>query len=512
EMVNYQEHPVLKSAVMATYKKVVVEAEYVADSATWNDASFVVSLAGYTHYIIGWMPTAELEQLVQQGQADTVENAIPMIVEAYGANSAGAIIAGSYVNETITLAWAAENSQTGWAPALDPDTEYYFFIYPLNIASEMDLYTHQVIKENVKVIGAFTTKPLVEGNFDAGISYEVAQLDANALNVQVSFGEDIVAYWYTFSDIAAFDTTARAAEIMEQGMMYDFKYESYLNAYQWDPTYPTYLQIVAVNANGEYVFVEQSFEPEPLPEGVINSFEFLGQYYDLDDNPDSSGGGYIYQVKCADGNEYKIEVYWAYCNADGTINEGTYNYVYNAFDVMSSGWDGFCIESSETYYGSRLIVEADKITLEIAGVAAYVYTDNGTEEPGDNTGGEVEDGVTYVNTFVETGKANSYCDYFHFKDETGDNQVKLVVGNAQYGFLDNGWPKAYEYSSSTWKSSVQSTWEGYFSFINESLIVNGTTYENSEVSNASASVDADGNITINFTVGGTAYVFKHNKQ
>ena len=641
EMVNYQEHPVLKSAVMATYKKVVVEAEYVADSATWNDASFVVSLAGYTHYVIGWMSTAELEQIVQQGAADTVENAIPMVVEAYGVNSAGAIIGGSYVDETITLAWAAENSLTGWAPALDPGTEYYFFIYPLNIASEMDLYTHQAIKENVKVIGAFTTKPLVEGNFDAGISYEVAQLDANALNVQAYFGEDIVAYWYTFSDMGAVDTTARAEEIMEQGMMYDFKYESYLNAYQWDPTYPTYLQIVAVNANGEYVFVEQSFEPEPLPEGVINSFEFLGQYYDLDDNPDSSGGGYIYQVKCADGNEYKIEVYWAYCNADGTINEGTYNYCYNAFDVMYSGWDGFCIESSETYYGSRLIVEADKITLEIANVAAYVYTENGAvepepqpltavsavagehelngnvysgeilvtftmsdnstrgiafktgdnnyltpgtwqgnawdqpnyityiykdgdnetlspyitvevsyandvytiapfetynyttyemeqfpgytgtivgldapavEEPGDNTGGEVEDGVTYVNTFVETGKANSYCDYFHFKDETGDNQVKLVVGNAQYGFLDNGWPKAYEYSSSTWKSSVQSTWEGYFSFINESLIVNGTTYENSEVSNASASVDADGNITINFTVGGTAYVFKHNKQ
>lgn len=510
EMVSYQEHPVLKNAVMATYKKIVVEAEYVADSATWNDASFVVSLAGYTHYVLGWMSTAELEQLVQQGAADTVENAIPRVVEAYGATSAGPIIGGSYVNETITLAWAAENSLTGWAPALNPGTEYYFFIYPLNIASEMDLYNHQAIKENVKVIGTFTTKPLVEGNFDAGIEYEVAQMDANTLNVKAYFGEDIVAYWYTFSEIGAFDTTARAEEIMEQGMMYTFdEYETYLNAYQWNPTYPTYLQIVAVNANGEYVFVEKSFEPEPLPEGVINSFEFLGQYYDLDDNPDTSGGGNIYLVKCADGNEYKIEVYWAYCNADGTINEGTYNYCYNAFNVMYSGWDGFCIESSETYYGSRLIVEADKITLEIANFAAYVYTDNGTEEPGDNTGGEVEDGVTYVNTFVGTDKADSYCDWFHFSDGTGNNEVKFVVDRASA--VVNGWIKTNEYT--TFQSSVSWVYYDYqFSFMNNSLIVNGTTYANGDVSNASASVDANGNVTINFTVGGTAYVFKHNKQ
>ncbi|MBQ3248101.1 MAG: hypothetical protein IJB03_00380 [Alistipes sp.] len=509
EMVNYQEHPVLKNAVMATYKKIVVEAEYVADSATWNDASFVVSLAGYTHYVLGWMPTAELEQLVQQGAADTVENAIPMVVEAYGVTSAGPIIEGSYVNETITLAWAAENSLTGWAPALNPGTEYYFFIYPLNIASEMDLYNHQAIKENVKVIGSFTTKPLVEGNFDAGIEYEVAEMTANGLTVYAYFGEDIVGYWYAFSDIGAFDTTARAAEIMEQGMMYDFEYSDYLYAYQYQPTYPTYLQIVAVNANGEYVFVEQSFEPEPLPEGVINSFEFLGQYYDLDDNPDSSGGGYIYQVKCADGNEYKIEVYWKYCNADGTINEGTYNYCYNAFDVMYSGWDGFCIESSETYYGSRLIVEADKITLEIANVAAYVYTENGTEEPGDNTGGEVEDGVTYVNTFVEKAAADGYCDYFHFSDGTGNNEVKFVVDRASA--VVNDWIKTGEFT--TFQSSVSYVYNGsQFSFMNTSLIVNGTTYANSDVSSASASVDADGNVTINFTVGGTAYVFKHNKQ
>ena len=270
-----------------------------------------------------------------------------------------------------------------------------------------------------------------------------------------------------------------------------------------------YLNMVIINAAGEYVFVEKVVEPEPLPEGVINSFEFLGQYNDLDDNPDTSGGSNIYLVKCADGNEYKIEVYWAYCNADGTINEGTYNYVYNQFNAMYSGWDGFCIESSETYYGSRLIVEADKITLEVAGVAAYVYTENGAEEPGDNTGGEVEDGVIYVNTFVEMATSGSYNTYFHFKDETGDNEVKFVTCHYD-GYVVNDWPKTAEY---TWKSSPGYIMNNTFSFMNGSLKVNGTTYVNDDVSlDATASVDADGNVTINFTVGGTAYVFKHNKQ
>ena len=225
-----------------------------------------------------------------------------------------------------------------------------------------------------------------------------------------------------------------------------------------------------------------------------------------------------------------------------TTIAGTYQI--NDWEEPYTGFSGYYSDYEDAYYGCWYVnydtkdmapIYDAELKIEIAEDGTYTFTfdglddagyfitgtivgkeaeggNEGGEEPGDNTGGEVEDGVTYVNTFVETGKANSYCDYFHFKDETGDNQVKLVVGNAQYGFLDNGWPKAYEYSSSTWKSSVQSTWEGYFSFINESLIVNGTTYENSEVSNASASVDADGNITINFTVGGTAYVFKHNKQ
>ena len=88
-------------------------------------------------------------------------------------------------------------------------------------------------------------------------------------------------------------------------------------------------------------------------------------------------------------------------------------------------------------------------------------------------------------------------------------QITAVVDKA--GAVVNGWIKTAEFP--TWQSSVYNILNGtHFSFVNKSLIVNGTTYANSDVSNATASVDADGNVTINFTVGGTAYVFKHNKQ
>ena len=368
----------------------------------------------------------------------------------------------------------------------------------------MDLYTLSPSHEDTFLFGTFTTASITPGSFEVNPTYELT-FGQYALQATVTFTEEYTVY-YAYYTTPAVEEDVRVAEVIND--CYFPETGTVVNTETYN-TEAKYLNMVIINAAGEYVFVEKVVEPEPLPEGVINSFEFLGQYNDLDDNPDTSGGSNIYLVKCADGNEYKIEVYWAYCNADGTINEGTYNYVYNQFNAMYSGWDGFCIESSETYYGSRLIVEADKITLEVAGVAAYVYTENGAEEPGDNTGGEVEDGVTYVNTFVEMATSGSYNTYFHFKDETGDNEVKFVTCHYD-GYVVNDWPKTAEY---TWKSSPGYIMNNTFSFMNGSLKVNGTTYVNDDVSlDATASVDADGNVTINFTVGGTAYVFKHNKQ
>lgn len=638
EMVDYMEHPVVKNAVMATYKKVVVEAAYVDGSATWNDASYTFSLAGYTHFIVGCTPKSMVDGVIAGGNAKSVEEVISLMSRDY-ILSIGILVKGPVLDQTLKISELTALTDEGYPISLESNTEYYFHIYPANIASEYDLWTLKVEPKDVRVFGTFTTAGLVEGNFEPGITYEVYTMDANTINVHASFNEDVVLCYWNFFDTPVVDPSERALETMQLCQMPEkFEWSDYCEAYMSNPVYPTYLGIVAVNANGEYVYVEKAFEPEPLPEVAINSFEYLGRYYELDDNPDTNGGGFIYLAKCADGKEYKIEVYWAYCNEDGTIKEGTYDYKYNAFDVMYGGFEGFCIESSETYYGSRLIVEADKITLEIANVAAYVYTDNGTvepepqpltavsavagqhelngnvysgeilvtftmsdnstrgiafktgdnnyltpgtwqgndwqqpnyityvykdgdsqtlspyitvevsyandvytiapfetynyttggmeqfpgytgtivgldapavEEPGDNTGGEVEDGVIYVNTFVEMATSGSYNTYFHFKDETGDNEVKFVTCHYD-GYVVNDWPKTAEY---TWKSSPGYIMNNTFSFMNGSLKVNGTTYVNDDVSlDATASVDADGNVTINFTVGGTAYVFKHNKQ
>lgn len=387
EMVNYMEHPVLKGAVMANYKKTLVDAEYVADSATWNDASYTLSLAGYQYYVIGWYSEADLNQYIEQGVADSVEALVPMLIQNYGLTSAGAVVSGDFLDQTVTLSSLAESSMTGWAPGVDPGTKYYFFIYPFDAATEMELNTHQVVAENVYLFDTFETAALTEGTFDPGITYEVVTMNENSLNVSAYFGEEVVAYYYAYYSSPAEVPADRALEIMEYEMMYDFSWSTYCDAYQYKPTYPAYLCIVAINAAGEYVYVEQEFAPVPAPEVAITSFEYLGQYWDIADSDDSTTGGeYVYLVKTEDGNEFQINIYYAYCNADGSIIEGTYDYCTNMPDYMYSSWAGFAIISDSYYYDSKLVVAADKITLKLVGgengPVDYVYVPGeGGEEP-----------------------------------------------------------------------------------------------------------------------------------
>lgn len=407
EMVNYMEHPVLKGAVMANYKKTLVDAEYVADSATWNDASYTLSLAGYQYYVIGWYSEADLNQYIEQGVADSVEALVPMLIQNYGLTSAGAVVSGDFLDQTVTLSSLAESSMTGWAPGVDPGTKYYFFIYPFDAATEMELYTHQVVAENVYLFDTFETAALTEGTFDPGITYEVVTMNENNLNVSAFFGEEVVAYYYAYYSSPAEVPADRALEIMEYEMMYDFSWSTYCEAYQYKPTYPAYLCIVAINAAGEYVYAEQEFAPVPAPEVAITSFEYLGQYWDIADSDDSTTGGeYVYLVKTEDGNEFQINIYYAYCNADGSIIEGTYDYCTNMPDYMYSSWAGFAIISDSYYYDSKLVVAADKITLKLVGgengPVDYVYV------PGEGGGDE----VIVLNSAKVTNNDYGYGDFY----------------------------------------------------------------------------------------------------
>ncbi|MBQ5828647.1 MAG: hypothetical protein IIW45_00360 [Alistipes sp.] len=474
EMVNYAVHPVLKGAVMDTYKKTLVEAEYVADSATWNDASYTLSLAGYQYYVIGWFSDANLNEYIEQGVADSVEAVIPMLIQNYGVLNAGIIVSGDFVDQTVTLSSLAESSLTGSAPDINPATNYHFFVYPFEAATEMELYQHTVVAENVYLFGTFETAALTEGTFDAGITYEVVTMNDKNLNVSAFFGEEVVAYYYAYYSSPAEIPADRALEIIEYEMMYDFSWSTYCEAYQYMPTYPAYLCIVAVNAEGEYVYVEEEFAPVPAPEVAITSFEYLGRYWEIADDSDETGGGeFVYLVKTADGNEFTINIYWKHCNADGSIIEGTYDYCYNQPDAMYGGWDGFSIISDSLYYDSKLVVAADKITLKLVGgengPVDYVYV------PGE--GGEEPEPV--ANSFEYLGRYFDLDD----NDETsgGGYMYKVVAGGVEYS-LELYWKYAntdgaikvgtYNYCYNT-PDAMYSGWEG-FSIISDSYYFGST--------------------------------------
>lgn len=108
---------------------------------------------------------------------------------------------------------------------------------------------------------------------------------------------------------------------------------------------------------------------------AITEFKYVARCYELDDNPETSGGDYVYDITCADGKSYRLGMYWSYVNdEDKTIKIGTYNYCTNYFDAMYSGWDGFVIESKSYYHDSSLKVEDGKIILSlVSGETTTLY-------------------------------------------------------------------------------------------------------------------------------------------
>ena len=377
ELVGYTEMPVLDNAIMATYNRTFVSATLVEGSEAWNDVTYKFSLAGYNTYLIGWLSEEEANEYISWGLADSVEALLPVYIDAYGLPSAGAIISSAepILDQEINLASLASMSITEMAPFINSGTKYYFYIYPYNAANETEIYRHTLVAENLRIIGTFETATLVAGTFDAGVECELIEHTADHISVDVTFGEAVTDVFYIWSDTPALDAEEAANEVLEdvyanqESLSADYRT---INASTYELSNPVYLNIVAINAAGEYVFVQKEFkleEPEPV---AITEFKYLGRYYELDDNPETGGGGYIYTIK-GEGFEYTIEVYWNYVNADGTIKPGTYNYCWNTYDAMYGGFDGFSIIDSKQYFGSKLTVEDGKITLNVSGVGIYVY-------------------------------------------------------------------------------------------------------------------------------------------
>ena len=282
ELVSYQEHPVLKGAVMDTYKSVLVEASYVADSATWNNATFNFSLAGYQYYCIGWVPTTTVLEYIAYGQVANVEEFVPFYINGNGLFSAGAIISGDFMNTPIALTDLAAASMTGYAPALSAGTEYVFYIYAFNAATEMELYTHVVDPANVFIFDNFTTAELKAGEFDPAAEFEVVQHEEKQITVNVAFSEDVVTVAYNWFETPFMDPEEAAAAILADEYYTSFvtfdEYTTFVEAYKYGyyglPN-PIYLGMLAINAAGEYVYVEQEFkyeEPEPTAVAATSAY------------------------------------------------------------------------------------------------------------------------------------------------------------------------------------------------------------------------------------------------
>ncbi len=274
ELVNYYEHPVLTNALMVDYKNTVMSANYV--SSTTNGAVYEFNLAGYTHYILGWVMKQELDQYIEWGVVSSLAEYLSLFAADMGGvrGLPGTLVAGPLAG---TYNLADLESMLGWTPEIYSDTEYCFYIYPLNIESEMDLYA-AVDAANVFEFGTFTTTGLVAGDFDAIAEYEVSSLNVRSLVVNAYFNEDaeVTKFAYEWFEAPALDEEERIATMLENAYFFTVdEYNSFVEAEYYSPVYPAYLGIIAVNAAGEYVYEETVYE-------FVESYNFEVEFTSAD--------------------------------------------------------------------------------------------------------------------------------------------------------------------------------------------------------------------------------------
>lgn len=260
EMVNGVEHPVLTNADKGNYKRVSVQAKIVEDSITWNDATAEFNLAGFDLFVVGWVPVADLQDLVTNGVASDVDSALGTYVKGNGIMSSGAIIPAT--NGTLKLSELANISMTGWAPELNSGAEHVFFVYAFNGMTEMEIYMHQFNAANLYNFGTFSTAALKLGEFDAKPEFELVSLEEKNVEVKATFGEDVKTVAYTWSKDSYLDPE-KAAEFILGSVYTEFvtfdEYTTSVNATKYEyygipESY--YLCVLAINADGEYVYVE----------------------------------------------------------------------------------------------------------------------------------------------------------------------------------------------------------------------------------------------------------------
>ena len=404
EMVSYAEQPILTNAAKASYKRVNVQANLLEETITWNDATCEFNFAGFNYYVVGWTPVSDLQDIINNGMATDLDSALSAMISAYGVLSAGAIVGD--MNATVKLSELATVSLTQWAPMLNSDTEYVFFVYPFNAATEMELYMHTFVPENLYNYGTFRTKALVQGDFDAAAEFELVNLDENNVEVNATFAEEVVTVAYNWSVTSYLDPEEGAAFIL--GDLYYTEYVTF-NEYITSLTASNYkyygipesyyLCVLAINAAGEYVYIEYNVRSEQggdepvVPEDLIyttgkmiNSYwsDVYVQLYGNDNTTIQLNG----MNTCSNSQHYFTP---------GTYQVGTMNgHFYEGETCLIDNATG----AQRGFYGGSIVIsvvdEMYRIELDVTDaygesfVAVFQGVIEGMDLPGEQGGDEPE--------------------------------------------------------------------------------------------------------------------------
>ena len=393
EMASFVEQPILTNASKASYKRVFVEANLDKESTTWNDATVDFTLAGFNYYIVGWQPVADLEQLITNGMAADIDSALVYFLKN-GGNLMGAGAVVTDMTGTYKLSELAALSMTEWAPMLNADTEYVFYVYPMNAETEMDFYTHKVVEENIRNYGTFRTKALVQGEFDAAAQFELVSHEEKNIEVNATFGENVVSVAYNWYEASFGDPEEAAYAILNDIYHTEFvtfaEGERAIAATKYDyyglPD-PVYLGVLAINANGEYVYVEQSFsrtgeepeQPEQPEQPVAANYNFAEAYGDI------AYSDYYVKLYAEDGshavvlNFYGISEYNTFFIPVGTydfggwagaVYTGGYSYILYS-DATRSNFNGGTVAVAEVDGKYRIEITAQVGDANTAFSAVY---------------------------------------------------------------------------------------------------------------------------------------------
>lgn len=445
ELVQYYEQPILKNAVMADYSHVLLKAEFV--ESNWKGADFKFSLAGYTHYMIGWVSMVEVEQYIGWGVASSVEEFIPFYVQNMGF-SAGAVLAGDMFDETVALADLAARSVLEYAPALASDQEHVLYIYPFNAASEDELYYHQIDTANLINCGTFTTGGVALADFDAAAQFEIVSwekelneygYEQDVLTAKATFGPDVKSIVYAWSWGPAADYEEGFYTVMNSYEKYTADVDGELTLKVAYPSDPQYLGVVAINANGEGVYVEHKFE-KPLPPAtdVVATSASARDVLDVTGYTEGevqvdftleNGETAAVRFKTGVGEDHNDDWYY-YANM--YINTGEW-VDYNS-STNGEWWTSAYLNGSEaSIKGAINVAYADgaySFSFRIDNYnVTYTGAVEGLQAPANAEGGDepvvpVEDSFTYLGRYYDLDDDDSTAG--------GDYVYKVVAGGVEY--------------------------------------------------------------------------------